>query len=85
MLSHVTLHHAQEACPIVKTRGAAMPALLARANETGVKIVGAFGARPQHRIFSVLKTDDVAKLNNFLNPALSWPKCEKDPVLDLTA
>jgi len=85
MFFHVTLDHTPEACPVVVTSGnSTMPAMLARADETGVKVVGAFAGRPQHRVFFVLETDDVAKLNDFLDPALSWTKCEIDPVNNLT-
>ena len=83
MFFHVTLDHTPENCPLV-TGASDMPTMLARANETGVKVVGAFGGRPQHRVFFVLETDDVAKLNDFLSPALGWTKCEIDPVGNLT-
>ncbi len=84
MFFHVTLDHTPEACPVVTSGNATMPAMLARADETGVKVVGAFAGRPQHRVFFVLETDDVAKLSDFLDPALSWTKCEIDPVNNLT-
>jgi len=61
-----------------------MPEMLAQADETGVKVIGVFGSRTQHRVFFILETDDVAKLNDFLDPALSWTKCEIDPVMNLT-
>ena len=59
-----------------------MPAMLARADGAGVKAISALGARPQHCVYFVLETADVEKLNDFLEPVLSWVKCEITPVRD---
>ena len=59
-----------------------MPAMLARADGAGVKVISALGARPQHCVYFVLETDDVEKLNDFLEPVLSWVKCGRTPVRD---
>ena len=80
MLFHVTLDHTPEDCPIVRTGASDVPEMLARADETGVKVISALGARPQHCVYFVLDTDDINKLNDFLEPVLSWVKCEITPV-----
>ena len=80
MLFHVTLDHTPEDCPIVRTGASDVPEMLARADETGVKVISALGARPQHCVYLVLETDDINKLNDFLDPVLSWVKCEITPV-----
>ena len=80
MLFHVTLDHTPEDCPIVRTGASDVPEMLARADETGVKVISALGARPQHCVYLVLETDDINKLNDFLEPVLSWVKCEITPV-----
>ena len=82
MLFHITLGHAPEDCPIVRTGASEMPAMLARADETGVKVISALGARLQHGVYFVLETGAVDKLNDFLEPVLSWVKCEITPVRD---
>ena len=48
MLFHVTLDHTPEDCPIVRTGASDVPEMLARADETGVKVISALGARPQY-------------------------------------
>ena len=80
MLFHVTLDHTPEDCPIVRTGASDVPEMLARADETGVKVISALGARPQHCVYLVLETDDINKLSDFLEPVLSWVKCEITPV-----
>ena len=80
MLFHVTLDHTPEDCPIVRTGASDVPEMLGRADETGVKVISALGARPQHCVYLVLETDDINKLNDFLEPVLSWVKCEITPV-----
>ena len=80
MLFHVTLDHTPEDCPIVRTGASDVPEMLARADETGVKVISALGARPQHCVYLVLETDGINKLNDFLEPVLSWVKCEITPV-----
>ena len=50
------------------------------AAKAGVKLVLALGGRAQHCTIYVAETDDINKLYDFLNPALSWAKCDIMPV-----
>jgi len=83
MLFHVTLDHTPEQCPIVTTGGNPMPEVIGRANDTGVKVISVLGAKPQHCVYLVLETDDVTKLNDFLDPVLGWAKCGITPVASM--
>ena len=79
MLFHVTVGHSPE------TRGVVNNTPEKRitaegAEKAGVKLVLALGGRPQHCMFYVVETDDTNKLYDFLNPALSWAKCDIMPV-----
>ncbi len=79
MLFHVTIDHAPETCPVV-TNDPEHRLTPDRAAASGVKVVTAVSGRAQHRVFYVVETDDIDKLNDFLDPALSWAKCEITPV-----
>jgi len=83
MLFHVTLDHTPELCPIVTSGSNPMPQVIARAGDTGVNVVSVFGAKPQHCVYLVLEIDDVAKLNDFLDPVLGWAKCDITPVASM--
>ena len=47
-----------------------------------MKLVLALGGRAQLCTIYVVETDDITKLHDFLNPALSWAKCDIMPVRD---
>ena len=61
----------QQSRKIITAEGAA---------KAGVKLVLALGARAQHCTIYVVETDDINKLYEYLNPALSWAKCAIMPV-----
>ena len=82
MLFHVTVDHTPESCPIV-TDSPDKRITREGAAKAGVKLVFSLGGRPQHRTVYVVETDDIDKLYEFLNPALSWAKCEIMPVREL--
>ena len=81
MLFHITIDHTPETCPVV-TNDPEHRLSPDRAAQAGVKVVAAVSGRAQHRVFFVVETDDIDKLNDFLDPALSWAKCEITPVRD---
>jgi len=82
MLFHVTVDHTPESCPIV-TDSPEKRITREGAEKAGVKLVSSLGGRPQHRTVYVVETDNIDKLYEFLNPALSWAKCEIMPVREL--
>ena len=43
----------------------------------------ALGGRAQHTTIYVVEADDINKLYDFLNPALSWAKCDIMPVREM--
>ena len=53
------------------------------AAKAGVKLVLALGGRAQHTTIYVVEADDINKLYDFLNPALSWAKCDIMPVREM--
>ncbi len=79
MIFHVTVDHTPESCPIVNN-APEKRITTAGAEKAGVKLVLALGGRAQHRTIYVVDADDIDKLYDFLNPALSWAKCEIMPV-----
>lgn len=83
MLFHITIDHDPETCPIV-TKAPENRITPEDATKAGVTLVSALGARSQHCTYYVVETDDINKLNGFLEPALSWAKCEITPVRDMT-
>lgn len=83
MLFLITIDHEPEACPIV-TNNPENRITPEDATKAGVKLISALGARSQHCTYYVVETDDINKLNGFLEPALSWAKCEITPVRDMT-
>ena len=83
MLFHVTVDHSPELCPIV-TNSPEKRITPEGAEKAGVKLVLALGARSQHHTMYIVETDDINKLNDFLEPALSWAKCDIIPVRDMS-
>ena len=83
MLFHVTIDHEAESCPIV-TNNPENRITPEGATRAGLKLISALGARSQHCTYYVVETDDIDKLNGFLEPALGWAKCEITPVRDMT-
>ena len=81
MLFHVTIDHSPENCPIVNNT----PEKVITADgaaKAGVKLVLGLGGRAQHTTIYVVD-DDINKLYDFLNPALSWAKCDIMPVREM--
>jgi hypothetical protein len=79
MLFHVTVDHSPETCPVVNNTP--KKRITAEGSEkAGVKLVPALGGRAQHCTIYVVETDDINMLYDFLNPALSWAKCDIMPV-----
>ena len=79
MLFHVTVDHSPETCPVVNNTPEKR-ITAEGAEKAGVKLVLALGGSAQHCTFYVVETDDTNKLYDFLNPALSWAKCDIMPV-----
>jgi hypothetical protein len=79
MLFHVTVDHSPETCPLVNNTPEKL-ITAEGAEKAGVKLVLALGGRAQHCAIYVVETDDINKLYDFLNPALSWAKCDIMPV-----
>ena len=82
MLFHVTIDHSPENCPIVNHP----PEKVITADgaaKAGVKLVLGLGGRAQHTTIYVVEADDINKLYDFLNPALSWAKCDIMPVREM--
>ena len=79
MLFHVTLDHIPETCPVVNNTPEKR-ITAEGAEKGGVKLMLALGARAQHCTIFVVETDSINKLYDFLNPALSWAKCDIMPV-----
>ena len=50
----------------------------------GKKLEKKVADQSQHCTYYVVETDDINKLNGFLEPALGWAKCEITPVRDMT-
>jgi hypothetical protein len=79
MLFHVTVDHIPETCPVVNNTPEKR-ITAEGAEKGGVKLMLALGARAQHCTIFVVETDSINKLYDFLNPALSWAKCDIMPV-----
>ena len=79
MLFHVTIDHSPETCPVV-TNDPEHRLTPNMAAQSGVNDLAAVSGRAQHRVYYIVETDEIDKLNNFLDPALSWAKCEITPV-----
>ena len=79
MLFHVTVDHSPETCPVVNNTPEKR-ITAEGAEKGGVKLMLALGARAQHCTIFVVETDSINKLYDFLNPALSWAKCDIMPV-----
>ena len=79
MLFHVTIDHSPETCPVV-TNDPEHRLTPDRAAQSGVNVLAAVSGRAQHRVYYIVETDEIDELNNFLDPALSWAKCEITPV-----
>ena len=82
MLFLVTIDHSPENCPIVNNT----PEKVITADgaaKAGVKLVLGLGGRAQHTTIYVVEADDINKLYDFLNPALSWAKCDIMPVREM--
>ena len=82
MLFHVTVDHSPETCPVVNNTPEKRITADGAA-KAGVKLVLALSGRAQHCTIYVVETDDINKLNDFLDPALSWAKCDIMPVREM--
>ena len=79
MLFHVTIDHSPEPCPVV-TNDPEHRLTPDKAAQSGEKVLAAVSGRAQHRVYYIVEADEIDELNNFLDPTLSWAKCEITPV-----
>ena len=82
MLFNVTVDNSPELCPVVNNTPEKRITAEGAA-KAGVKLVLALGGRAQHCTIYVVEADDINKLYEFLNPALSWAKCDIMPVREM--
>ena len=78
MLFHIKQTHTPENCPYGKGGSRS----LFDRESTTVKIVGYWLAFPQHTIYLVVETDDIVKLQKFLQPGAGVTVAEITPVSD---
>ena len=64
MLFHVTQVHSPESCP--KSQGGSNS--LFDPKVPGIKLIGRYGANPQHTLFFIIEAEDVSAIHRFL-----WP------------
>lgn len=76
MLFHVKQTHAPADCPYGK--GGSRSLFDSQSNEVDVQ--GYWLAFPQHTIYLLVETDDIAKLQKFLAPGARVATCEITPV-----
>ena len=81
MLFHITQTHEPKDCPYGK---GGSPALFDR-NAPGVTLHGYWLAFPQHTIYFVVETDDIAGIHAFLKPGTGVTTAEITPVSDRPA
>ncbi len=81
MLFHVKQTHTPENCPYQ----AGGSRSLFDAASSDVKLHGYYLAFPEHTIFLIVETDDVAKLQAFLAPGAKRATCEVTVVSDRPA
>ena len=81
MLFHVKQTHTPENCPYQ----AGGSRSLFDAGSTDVKLHGYYLAFPEHTIFLIVETDDVAKLQAFLAPGAKRATCVVTVVSDQPA
>ena len=87
MLFHVTHVHSPESCPahdpelVRDTLGK----LLTGAEQSGVKLVGAWADGPGHTLYFVVETDSASKLFDLFYPTLRMGSAEIRPVEDTLA
>jgi len=82
MLFHVTVDHSPETRPVVNNTPEKRITAEGAA-KAGVKLVLALGGRAQHCTIYVVEADVINRLYDFLNPALSWAKCNIMPVREM--
>ncbi len=78
MLFHIKQTHAPSDCPYGK--GGSRSLFDYQSKE--VRIAGYWLAFPQHTVYLVVETDEVAKLQRFLAPGTGKTVCEITPVSD---
>jgi hypothetical protein len=81
MLFHIKQSHAPQDCPYGK---GGSPSLVDR-NAAGVNVQGYWLAFPQHTVYYVVETDDIAGLQAFLKPGTGITTAEITPVSDRPA
>ena len=81
MLFHIKQTHTPENCPYGKGGSRS----LFDSASTDVEIRGYWLAFPQHTVYLVVETDDIAKLQAFLKPGASVTTSEITPVSDMPA
>jgi hypothetical protein len=78
MLFHITQTHAPQDCPY----GQGGSRSLFDYESTDVEIKGYWVAFPQHTVYLIVETDDIAKLHAFLKPGAKVTSAEITPVSD---
>jgi hypothetical protein len=81
LLFHIKQTHAPADCPYGK---GGSPSLFDR-NVPGVTLHGSWLAFPQHTLYFVVETDEVANLQAFLKPGVGRTTAEITPVSDRPA
>jgi hypothetical protein len=81
MLFHVKQTHEPKDCPYGK---GGSPSLVDR-SALGVTLHGSWLAFPQHTVYYVVETDDIASLQGFLKPGTGVTTAEITPVSDRPA
>ena len=81
MLFHVKQTHEPKDCPYGK---GGSPSLVNR-TAPGVTLHGSWLAFPQHTVYYVVETDDIASLQGFLKPGTGVATAEITPVSDRPA
>jgi hypothetical protein len=87
MLFHVTHVHSPETCPAHDPQRvrSTLGKVLGSAEEIGVKLIGVYAEAPGHRMYFIVETDTVEKLEDLFFPALSIGHAEIRPVTDAVA
>lgn len=78
MLFHITQRHTPQDCPYGKGGSRS----LFDYQSTDVTIHGYWVAFPQHTVYLIVETDDIAKLHAFLKPGAGVTTAEITPVSD---
>ena len=84
MLFVVTHEHTPELCPSDDPTPVHKLADENHIKESGVKVVGAYVAAPEHAFYLVLEADDYAQVVRYLRPMMKIGTPDIVPVLELS-